>query len=312
MLEFSAYQDPRLLKVLEEVYKIKRVELFDTDVLNTATSFYRSCIKKGDIFNTPFGFYYTPTIQQGQEVAFADGLHAFSKTHNTNIRIKSFIALDGVAHQVCANNPIIDLRAAPDYSKNHKQNIKRNTNKCARNGIEILRSDSLEDLRNFYNNVLSVMYVDKHKMIFQPWSLYQKLFEAGFFEFFIAKKDDEILGGLLCIKDNKLLHYNWGASLNYQNIALGTVLINHAVEYARENGYAYFDLGATALSDHDLHDFKMKWGGTNHLVYEHYTLTKPDHIDLNNSYQFARNIYALFPKPFLRWLMPRVIPWLVQ
>ena len=312
MLEFAAYQDPRLLAILEEVYKIERVDVFDTDVLNDATSFYRSYIKTGDVFNMPFGFYYTPKVPPSSKAAFSEGLLSFSEAHDVNIRIKSFEPLEGLEYGVCANNPIVDLLQEPDYSKNHKQNIKRNKNKCARYDIQIVQSEQIADLRKFYNHVLSVMYIDKHKMVFQPWSLYVKLFEAGFFEFFVAKTGDEVLGGLLCIKDGDFLHYNWGASVNYENVALGTVLIDHAIEFARQNGYKYFDLGATALSDADLHDFKMKWGGVNYQVYEHYTLTMPDRIDLNNSYQFARKIYALFPKPFLRWLMPRIIPWLVQ
>lgn len=312
MLEFAAYQDPRLLEILEEVYKIDRVEIFDAEVLKNSTSFYRSRVKTSDVFNTPFGFYYTPKIETGFQTAFVKGLLDYSESHKVNIRVKSFVPLEGLKYEVCANNPIIDLSQEANYSKNHKQNIKRNSNKCSRNDIKIVKSGEVSDLRKFYNHVLSVMYIDKHKMVFQPWSLYQKLFEAGFFEFFVAKKGEDVLGGLLCIKDGDLLHYNWGASLNYENIALGTVLIYHAIEFARERGYKYFDLGATALSDNHLHDFKMKWGGVNYPVYEHYTLIKPDHIDLNKSYQFARNVYACFPKPFLRWLMPRIIPWLVQ
>jgi len=131
-------------------------------------------------------------------------------------------------------------------------------------------------------------------------------------DIFIAKKNNKILGGLICIKDGDTLHYNWGATLNFENIALGTVLINFAILYAKENEYNFFDLGSTPISDHALFDYKMRWGAINYPVYEYYTLFKPNQIDLNSSYIVSRQIYSKFPKSFLRWLMPKIIPYLVQ
>jgi lipid II:glycine glycyltransferase (peptidoglycan interpeptide bridge formation enzyme) len=150
-------------------------------------------------------------------------------------------------------------------------------------------------------------------MVFQPLVLFVKLFEESLLDVFIAKQGDKITGGLCCIKDcNNIYHYNWGASLNINNIAIGTLLINHAMAYAYSCGYKYFDLGSTSLSDDNLLNFKLKWGAQNYPVYQYYTLNRPHSVDLNNSYLFYRNIYSKFPKALLRALMPKIIPFLVQ
>ena len=131
-------------------------------------------------------------------------------------------------------------------------------------------------------------------------------------DLFIAKYNNKVVGGLCCIKDEKIYHYNWGATLNINNIALGTLLIDFAIDYAYSKGYEMFDFGSTSLSDKNLLNFKLKWGSNNYNVYQYYTFKKPSQVDLNNSYLFFRNIYSKFPKPFLRWLMPKIIPYLVQ
>lgn len=312
MFDFKIYRNEIFLKILEDVYQIEKVNIFKSNEYNDITTFYRSKKKKGNIFNMPFNFYYSPLISKENENIFFSEIKNFSIKKNTNIIIKSLYEYDIKNKSLYANNPIIHLQDDKLYSKNLKQSLNRNINKCGKFNINISKSESNKDLKVFYETVLSVMYIKKHKMVFQPFNLYKELLENDLIDFFIAKKNEEILGGLICIKDEKILHYNWGASLNYENIAIGTVLINYAIEYAKFSNYEYFDLGSTSLSDKDLYSFKMKWGAINYPVYEYYTLNKPSEIDLNNSYKFARNIYSKFPKPFLRWLMPKIIPWLVQ
>ncbi len=315
MFDFKIYQNKEFLKILEEVYQLERVKIFDDEKLNSLTTFYQSQKKKGNIFNMPFNFYYSPSIATTIKDDYFKYLKKYSKQKKINITIKSFNHYGKISKkQLYAHNPIIELNDnyKTKFSKNLKKNLKRNYNKANRNNITIIQSCSQNDLIEYYNNVLSVSYIDKHKMLFQPLQLFIKLLENNFLEMFIAKKDNNIVGGMLCIKDNNILHYNWGASLIVENIAIGTLLIEYAIEYAYQNNYNHFDMGSTSLSDKKLFDYKMRWGSINYDVYEYYTLEKPNKIDLNNSYQLARTIYSKFPKLFLRWLMPKIIPWLVQ
>lgn len=312
MFDFNIYQDTRFLNIIEDVYSLKRVNVLQDYSDKNITNFFTSKIKKSDIFNMPFNFYYSPSISEENKETLADTLKSYSNQTGMNILIKSLYNDNFLPHEIYANNPIIHLDNQLEYSKNHKQNIKRNTNKCNKLGIEIVKTDTYNDLHDFYNNVLSYVYTKKHKMIFQPFALYKRLLEEDLIDIFVAKKGADILGGIICLRDNETLHYNWGASLNYENIALGTILINHAIEYAREKNYRYFDMGSTALSDENLYDYKMKWSAINYPVYLYYTSQKPDLIDLNNSYKIAREVYSKMPPFFLRWLMPKIVPLLVQ
>lgn len=312
MCKFNTYEEPKFLHILETIYKIERVHPFNGTQHNTIGPFFRSTVRGGDIFNMPFNFYHSIDIAAEEKQSYFEELRAYSRDNKVNIRLKGLTEYQDLEKKYYANNPIINLGAGKDFSKNLIQNIKRNTNKSDRHDIQIAETNKIDDLVEFYNNVLSVTYIDKHKMVFQPLSLYTSLLESNLAKFFIAKRSNTILGGIICIHDNDTLHYNWGASLNFENIAIGTLLINHAVEFAKKHRYKFFDLGSTSLSDNDLYSFKMKWGADNYPVYEHYTLTRPGDIDLNSSYQLAREIYSRFPKPFLRWLMPKIVPLLVQ
>jgi hypothetical protein len=315
MFDFNIYQNKEFLKIIEDVYQIEKVAIFNDNKFNGLTTFYKAKNRKSDIFNMPFNFYYSPIIASKIENKYFNELKEYSKKNKINIIMKSLNYYEKIdTKQLYANNPIIEL--SEDYtmrfSKNLKQNLKRNYNKANKNNIVIVQSYCEKDLIEFYNDVLSIVYIDKHKMLFQPLELFVKLLKKKKLEMFIAKQDNIVIGGLLCIKDTHTLHYNWGASLIVENIALGTLLIEYAIKYAYQNSYAYFDMGSTSLSDEKLFDFKMRWGATNYKVYEYYTLAPPTQIDLNNSYKLARNIYSKFPKLFLRWLMPKIIPWLVQ
>jgi hypothetical protein len=307
MADFNFYENQIFLNIIKEIYKIEEVKVMDNNDLNKRALFYKSKIKIGNIFNMPFNFYNFVNLNK---IDF-DYLKEYSIKNNINIVIKT-LELCNLKNRIpYANNPIISLSDV-QYSKNLYQNIRRNINKCNRFGISIEMLNNIADLRYFYKNVFSTMYIDKHKMVFQPLELFEQLYIKNIVDIFIAKKNNKILGGLICIKDGDTLHYNWGATLNFENIALGTVLINFAILYAKENEYNFFDLGSTPISDHALFDYKMRWGAINYPVYEYYTLFKPNQIDLNSSYKVSRQIYSKFPKSFLRWLMPKIIPYLVQ
>ena len=131
-------------------------------------------------------------------------------------------------------------------------------------------------------------------------------------DLFIAKHNEKIVGGICCIKDEDIYHYNWGASFNIYNISVGTLLVDYAIDYAYNQGYKIFDFGSTPISHKNLLSFKLKWGAQNYEVYQYYTLKKLKNIDLNTSYLLIRKIYSKFPVSFLRWLMPKIVPYLVQ
>jgi len=317
-INFKVYQQSVFLRIIEKVYKLERVDVFESNFrsLGRLTTFYRPKygLSKRIIFNMPFNFYYSPLLPEDTERNFFFLLEEFSRKNRVNIIIKSLRTYHYGKKVVAAYNPIVflDNNYRSRYSKNLVKNIKRNRNKAKRHGIEICKAKYEQELEDFYVHVLSFVYIKKHKMVFQPLELFLSLFKENLMDVFIARLDGKVVGGICCIRDFPIYHYNWGASLNISNIAIGTLLIDHAMDYAYLNGYKFFDMGSTPLSDKELLKFKLRWGAENFPVYYYFTMMKPILIDLNSSYKLARYIYSKLPQSLIRWVMPRIVPYLVQ
>ncbi len=129
---------------------------------------------------------------------------------------------------------------------------------------------------------------------------------------FVAMVENRVVGGIITTIDKDTLHYNWGASNYYQNIAIGTLLIDYTINYAINNRYKYYDLGSTPLFDDNLYNFKMRFGATNYSVYKYFTIKKPNIINLNSSFSMIRGIYSRMPMWLLRYAVPKMIPWIVD
>jgi len=318
MFDFKTYNNPKFKKILSGVYDIQEINIFDDQSLNSLCPFFisKKWLKRKSIFNLPFNFYYSPKLSDREHDFFPE-IKEYSKKNDINIVLKSLDIYSSRNKIKTSNNPILTLYNDYElvygkYSKNLKSNVKRNRNKAKRSNVNLLISRDKKDVIKFYRNVLSKEYIDKHKMVFQPLSLFTKLIDANLAILIVAKKEKQYLGGIILIKDQPFLHYNWGASLFFNNIAIGTLLIDKAIQYAAESGFNYFDFGSTPLTDENLYNFKMRWGCANYPVYYYYSFKEPQIIDLNSSYLWARNIYSKFPKKFIRYMMPKVIPWLVS
>jgi lipid II:glycine glycyltransferase (peptidoglycan interpeptide bridge formation enzyme) len=265
----------------------------------------------------PFQFYLPADLLD--QLIFADNwenLCSLSKKRNINFTISSIGELkniQGGAH--IANNPILTLNSNTDpieqFSKNHRQNIKKERNKAHIYKIKICFSESFDDLNQFYD-ILATQYVKNHKMIFQPFSIFSKLWTLGLGKLIVAKHQGEVLAGIFCLLESDGLHYNWGARKSFLNLHLGTLLLDNAIFYAYSKGLKFFNFGSTPLSDIELFNFKMKWGCKNLKVYKYSSINKISLIDLNSSFRSFRNIYSKIHPKVAQQIMPTVVPFLVR
>lgn len=318
-MKFQLFDSEPFLRVIESVYDLTRVAVLPPGV-EGSFAFFRSNkpLRGRELFALPFGYYRTAqdlrerwTANQWQAVK------RYSAEHRCNITMTvlgeaSFD--DGV---LCAHNPVLSLNtgqpAGERYTRNLRLNLKKEWNKCERHGIHIEFTQREDDLRAFYR-VLATQYVREHRMVFQPFNLFQRLLALeGAARLLVARSDEHgVVGGLFMLCDGPVLHYNWGARLQVANVSVGTVLIDHAVRHAEQSGYQHFNFGSTALSDRNLLDFKLKWGCENVPVYRYHTLTRPADVDLASSYGAARWLFSRLPVEVAAAMMPVVIPWLIR
>lgn len=318
--QFNCYRNTVILDILTKVYGLEPVNIFDDPELAKLCIFFRSKLpwKQKLIFSRPFNFYSWPEfISPDQEFVFFSTLKDYSRIYKINVTFCSLIEYGFGKSVPFAYNPILNIKGDQKaleslFSRNLRNNLRRNNNKAYKTGISIDISRSENDLLDFYLNILIPNYVKKHRMIFQPYSLFVELFRTSNAYLVTAKLKQKIIGGLILIPDQKGIHYAWGASQNIDNISIGTLMIRFALGKAVMDGLSFFDFGSTALSDNILLDFKMRWGCTNYIVRKYYSETPPRIIDMNNDLMLIRRIYKYLPLWLLRKTMPTIVKFLVS
>jgi hypothetical protein len=313
-VRFNLVRKQEFLDILCDVYGLT----IYAQERNEDTCFFRSVnpLARKLAFNLPMGFYETAEqLRDRWTVDQWETLRSISRESGVNfsINVVGDAGLGGGIH--IAHNPVLSLRGCAHhkekYKRHHAKNLNTEYNKVERNRIEIMFAEKEEELRGFYH-VLASQYVREHKMLFQPFDLYRRLFSQDFGQLLVAKQDSRVVGGMFLLSDGNVLHYNWGARAQVGNVSIGTILVDAAIDHAFSAGYDYFDFGSTPLSDDALLRFKLKWGAEDIPVYKYSTLQNPGIVDLNSSYLWPRKAFSFLPVSVAKILMPFVVPWVVS
>lgn len=317
-MNFSVFYSSTFLEIIKKVYKLTELHPFlsNDHVPRLPVLISRLPFKSRLGFSLPFGFYQTCNcIQQLVDLEYWTDLCQYSSQKSLNISLTSIGKIPFLNGIHIANNPILDFENTGEpysqYSKNHRQNIRKERNKASAYDVAVSFTDSRDDLLQFYD-VMAYQYLNDHMMVFQPYELFSRLFFSGLGRLLLAKHGDTVIGGIFCIVDGDVYHYNWGVRKQFRNLNIGTLLIDSAVMHAYRGGFRYFDFGSTPLSDDHLYMFKMKWGCENHCVYKYFTKEELTQVDLNSSFIAVRNVYSKIPPKIAQWMMPYVVPWLAS
>lgn len=308
----------KFVSILKDIYYLDYIKISQPRNLLLKNCFCTSRLiwKKKLAFILPFNFFPTANLLD-EKITEKDWewLGCNQNLPNINFTISCIGKLNKFGQGVyIANNPILKLKTTKpidSFSKNHIQNITKEINKAKKFNINICFSENQNDLNKFYD-VMANQYVKNHKMIFQPKELFKRLLAAGMAKLLVAKHDNEVLGGLFCLIEQDVFHYNWSARKPFFNLNLGTLLLNHAISYAFSEGFSYFDFGSTPLSDNNLFKFKMKWGCDNYKVYKYFSKKHLPQKDLNKSFYVLRQIYSKIPVNVAKQIMPIAVPFLVE
>lgn len=315
-MNFDLFYTQPFTDALKTVYDLDEVPVLQVDQPNFVP-FYcsRKAFKRQHIFNLPFNFYQTADyLRQRLCASQWEIVKSYATAHEKNISVTTIGELEIGQGQHVAQNSLLNLTDVHDpsekYSRNLRSNLRTEMNKCGRSGLTLSRSKSRADLQSFYA-ILARQYVREHRMVFQPFRLYEKLLESGAGSMVVAKVEGRMVGGMFLLADGPVMHYNWGARASLGNISVGTLLVDYAICCAKSEGFEVFDFGSTPLSDSHLLDFKTRWGCETHKVFRYFTNTRTALIDLNSSFKFARRFYSFMPIRLASALMPVVVPWVV-
>lgn len=186
--------------------------------------------------------------------------------------------------------PFSGVNSAFDQLNSTKQRQVRQTEKS---GVVCSLSLEQEDILGFYQ-ILKRTYKQKVKKPLFPVEFFLKVVKQDFARFFVVKKDEQVIGGILCVTNGQVL-YEWficGDEKSGKGIYPSVIATWKAIEYAANNGFAYFDfMGAGKPDEHyGVRDFKVQFGG---MVLEQgrfLYLCKP------GLYRFSKNMLHIIQK----------------
>jgi CelD/BcsL family acetyltransferase involved in cellulose biosynthesis len=140
----------------------------------------------------------------------------------------------------------------------HRRNIKTARQK----GVRIVRGDSYEHLKEFYN--MHLLTRRRQGVPVQPWKFFRglgRLFEQGLGFLLLAYVEQRCVAGAVFLHWQKTLTYKYGASLPDDLQARPNNLIMWtAIQWGCDNGFDVMDFGKTDLANTGLRTFKSRWG----------------------------------------------------
>lgn len=158
----------------------------------------------------------------------------------------------------------ISIHNGVDVFSNFSENRNRQIKKSLAEGIVCEETDRIEDVRAFYS-ILQHTYSKKLKLPLFPFEFFETIVSKAYGSLLVVKSEDKILGGILCVGDEKVL-YEWfvcGDDEGQPKIYPSVMATKAGIEYAVNNGYNMFDFMGAGKPDkkYGVRDFKARFGG---------------------------------------------------
>ncbi|MCK4589173.1 MAG: peptidoglycan bridge formation glycyltransferase FemA/FemB family protein [Nanoarchaeota archaeon] len=146
-----------------------------------------------------------------------------------------------------------------------------------------------KDLKKFYK--LYVQSMKKNYAFPVSFKFIKDLSQNKNIKTWIAKQNNQIVSGIMVIFYNKYAHYSKSCNIYRLGLHANYALIWHAIQYALNNGYHYFDFGATKKSA-KLSVFKRGWGTQEYSIP---TFTDQNQTGHQSKNDFLKKIWRKIP-----------------
>ena len=158
----------------------------------------------------------------------------------------------------------ISIQNGDDVFSNFSENRKRQIKQSLAEGLVCEKTDRMEDVHAFYS-ILQHTYSKRLKLPLFPFEFFESIVSKAYGKLLVVKIEDKILGGILCVGDEKVL-YEWfvcGDDGEYPRVYPSVMATWTGIEYAVNNGYRMFDfMGAgKPAKKYGVRDFKARFGG---------------------------------------------------
>jgi len=160
-------------------------------------------------------------------------------------------------HVDCTDKGAMDEK----LSENRKRQIK----KAIKSGIEIVETQSEQEIKEWYD-ILLHLYKTRVKTPLFPLSFFIEFYQQGLGKYLLVKYEGKVIGGIMCpILEGRCI-YEWfvcGMDTEYRNQNPSVMATYAAMEYGNAHGLARFDfMGAGKPNEpYGVREFKARFGG---------------------------------------------------
>ena len=140
----------------------------------------------------------------------------------------------------------------------------RQIKQTEKSGVIYEEANNEIDIKEFYNQ-LNKLHESKIKTPLFPIEFFIKIANQSFSKFYIVKSDQHVIGGIICVFDDKKV-YEWyvcGSDTENSGIYPSVFATWAGINFASRNGFEVFDfMGAGKPNKkYGVRDFKAKFGG---------------------------------------------------
>ena len=202
-------------------------------------------------------------LQEIQQALSSKAIYIEIRNYNDYSGYRDLICKAGFAYQPHWNIQVSTPDVETVFSK-MSTSKQRQVKQTENGGVMCESSTNPADLKAFYQ-ILQHLYQTKVKKPLFPITFFVELLKQDFSRFFVVKKADQVLGGIFCVQSEKVV-YEWficGVDDGTDKIYPSVLATWKAIEYAAENGFAYFDFMGAGKPDesYGVRTFKTKFGG---------------------------------------------------
>jgi hypothetical protein len=261
------------------------------------------------LVSMPFSDHCLPLIENEEELGWllSELRQEADREREKYLEIRSFSGVAGLPPDISVSETFclhrLDLRPSLDEILDgfHGSCIRRKIASAEQKGVTYRDGTSEELLRTFYR--LAVLTRRRHQIPPQPLSWFRNLITC-FGErakLRLAFHEDQPASGILTIQYKGSMTYKYGCSdPRFHRLGPMQLLIWRAIQEAKANGLAEFDMGRTDWNNAGLLVFKDRWGGARStLLYLRYPMPMQSHRTEDIPTWITRRIFAWAPDSLL-------------
>lgn len=272
----SIFHTPEWKRFMEKTFNYEPLYLFSKDESGNVDGllplFYiKSKLTGNRLCSVPFSHIcgYAGS-SDSSEYLINEGINIYSKLNADYFEIRDSVNSDVFHSQNSFSTYILELCSDIEktWSKLEKKSSRWAITKSKKMGVQVNCTKNIEDLKEFYEmNCLTKKDIG---VPCHSWNFFKNMFESldEYVSLYIAKYNDEIIGGGVFNYFNDYVNYGYGAaSPDHLKFHPYNAFIWKSIEDACVDGYKYFDFGRTSYDNKGLAAFKLKWGTTEQKLY---------------------------------------------